>query len=124
MLQEAYQHHVFLHPSVTAGDGDDEGGAPVCITEMLATGMPVVSTTHCDIPEVMGPALQHLLAPERDSTALLDCMQKLIGAPETWVTLGKAGRERIVSEFNQATMGTRLLESYQNVILGRYLPEC
>ncbi len=95
----------------------------MCITEMLATGMPVVSTNYCDIPEVMGPALKHLLAPERDAPALLGCMQKLIGAPETWVTLGNAGRERIVSEFNKATMGECLLESYKNVILGCYTLE-
>jgi colanic acid/amylovoran biosynthesis glycosyltransferase len=118
MLEEAYQHHVFLHPSLTAQDGDDEGGAPVCITEMLATGMPVVSTNHCDIPEVMGPALNHLLAPERDSQALLGCMQKLIGAPEEWETLGNEGRQRIVSEFNRSTMGIRLFEAYKNVIRG------
>ena len=66
MLREAYDHHVFLQPSVIASNGDTEGGAPVAIIEMLATGMPVVSTTHCDIPEVVGPSFSHLLAPERD----------------------------------------------------------
>jgi colanic acid/amylovoran biosynthesis glycosyltransferase len=118
MLQEAYQHHIFLHPSLTAQDGDDEGGAPVCITEMLATGMPVVGTTHCDIPEVMGPALSHLLAPERDAQALLDRIQQLIAAPEEWTTLANIGRQRIVNEFNQATMGGDLLETYKNAVLG------
>jgi colanic acid/amylovoran biosynthesis glycosyltransferase len=118
MLQEAYKHHVFLHPSVTAQDGDDEGGAPVCIAEMLASGMPVVSTTHCDIPEVMGDALSHLLAPERDAVAILDRIKKLVGKPEEWVTLGSLGRQRMVSEFDQSTMGILLFEAYENVILG------
>jgi len=116
MLQEAYRHHVFLHPSVSAKDGDDEGGAPVCITEMLATGMPVVSTTHCDIPEVMGAALSHLLAPERDAPALMDRMKKLICAPEEWTTLGSMGRQRIVTEFNQSIMAVHLYEAYKNIL--------
>jgi colanic acid/amylovoran biosynthesis glycosyltransferase len=116
MLQEAYQHHVFLHPSVSAQDGDDEGGAPVCITEMLATGMPVVSTNHCDIPEVMGAALSHLLAPERDAPALMNLMQKLICAPEEWTTLGRLGRQRIETEFNQSTMAGHLFEAYKNIL--------
>ena len=47
------RHHLFLSPSGTAADGDSEGGAPVAIIETAATGMPVVSTTHCDIPEVV-----------------------------------------------------------------------
>ena len=53
LLEEAYTHHIFLSPSVTASDGDTEGGAPVTLIEMLATGMPIVSTTHCDIPEII-----------------------------------------------------------------------
>src|SRR5262249_27000068 len=53
MLQEAYRHHVFLSPSVTSNDGDCEGGAPVAIIEMAASGMPIISTKHCDIPYVL-----------------------------------------------------------------------
>src|SRR5690606_20150715 len=42
LLDLALQHDVFLQPSVTASDGDTEGGAPVTILEMAATGLPVV----------------------------------------------------------------------------------
>jgi glycosyltransferase involved in cell wall biosynthesis len=77
-----------------------------------------VSTTHCDIPEVMGPALSHLLAPERDSPRLLDRMQKLIDAPEEWTTLANVGRQRIVTEFNQSTIGVQLFETYKSAVLG------
>jgi len=118
MVQEAYQHHLFLHPSVSALDGDDEGGAPVCIPEMLAIGMLVVSTNHCDIPEVMGPALSHLLAPERDAKALLDRMRYLVSAPEQWAKLRSIGRQRVVSEFNQSKMGVCLFETYKKIVLG------
>jgi colanic acid/amylovoran biosynthesis glycosyltransferase len=31
LIAEAFQHHVFLSPSVTASDGDTEGGAPIVI---------------------------------------------------------------------------------------------
>lgn len=112
MLQEAYAHHVFLHPSVTASDGDTEGGAPVSITEMLATGMPVVSTWHCDIPEVMGSELQHLLVPERDATALAESISTLIARPDQWAALANAGRIRVVSEYHKATQSGRLLAAY------------
>jgi len=113
MLQEAYAHHVFLHPSITASSGDTEGGAPVCIIEMLASGMPVVSTLHCDIPEVMGPELHHLLAPERDATALADTIRALTEEPGKWVTLADAGRMRIEVEYDKKIQGRRLLESYR-----------
>src|SRR5206468_10582768 len=51
--EELLRAHLFLSPSVTAADGDTEGGAPVGIIEASATGMPVVATRHADIPEVI-----------------------------------------------------------------------
>jgi len=52
-LDEALLCHLFLSPSVTAADGDTEGGAPVAIIEAAATGLPVVASLHADIPEVI-----------------------------------------------------------------------
>lgn len=53
LLDEIARHHVFLSPSVTAPDGDSEGGAPVTIIEAAASGMPVVNSTHCATPEAV-----------------------------------------------------------------------
>lgn len=112
MLEEAYQHHAFLHPSVTAQDGDTEGGAPVCITEMLASGMAVVSTTHCDIPEVVGSDLHHLLAPERNVEALVACLETVIQNPSQWGKWALAGRQRFEAEYHKGKQAERLLRHY------------
>lgn len=116
MLEEAYRHHVFLHPSMIGQDGDTEGGAPVCITEMLATGMPVVSTTHCDIPEVVGADLHHLLAPERDVEALMACLKTIIHNPSQWDRWALAGRRRIEAEYHKGKQAERLLAQYQTLV--------
>lgn len=115
MLQEAYQHHLFLQPSITAHDGDTEGGAPVSIIEMLATGMPVVATTHCDIPEVVGPAFAHLLAPERDVEDLAKCIRMLLNVPENWAQLAQQGRKHIESEYHWTRQAERLADHYREV---------
>lgn len=112
LFREAYQHHLFLHPSVTALNGDTEGGAPVTIIEMLATGMPVVSTLHCDIPEVMGESLRHLLADERDVDGLYEIMKKLTDNPESWLAIAQQGRERVLLEYDRTEQGRRLAEVY------------
>lgn len=70
MIQESLNHHVFLSPRKTAADADTEGGAPITIVEMLAAGIPAVSTMHCDIPEVMGPVLRGPLVPPGDCAGL------------------------------------------------------
>jgi colanic acid/amylovoran biosynthesis glycosyltransferase len=112
MLQEAYKHHIFLQPSITAANGDTEGGAPVTIIEMLATGMIVVSTWHCDIPEVMGKDLHHLLAPERDTASLVRVLRSLVSQPEMWARASAAARDHIVAEYDLKKQVARLTDHY------------
>jgi colanic acid/amylovoran biosynthesis glycosyltransferase len=119
MLAEARAHHVFMQPSVTARDGDTEGGAPVCITEMLASGMPVIATQHCDIPEVMGASLKHLLAPERDAPALADRLRGLLSQPASWESIADAGRARVEAEYRRDRQALRLREHYLTLIHSR-----
>jgi colanic acid/amylovoran biosynthesis glycosyltransferase len=116
MLQEAYVHHIFLHPSVTATDGDTEGGAPVSIIEMLATGMPVISTLHCDIPEVMRPEAARFLAPERNVDVLVNIAKALLA---NWHELEiplKNLRTYIEHEYDHKKQGTRLVKIYQSMV--------
>ena len=67
---------------------------------MLATGMPVVPTTHCDIREVVGPAFAHMLAPERDVATLAECIQLMLDQPDSWSGLAQEGRKRVESEYH------------------------
>ena len=55
---------VFIHPSCYAAHRDCEGG-PVAILEAQASGLPVISTTHFDIPTEVLHDKTGLLAPER-----------------------------------------------------------
>ena len=91
-LREMQEADIFLHPSVTAADGDSEGGAPTTILEAQALGMPVVSTYHADIPNVVVPGKSALLVPERDREALSQALINLLDRPESWEDMGQAGR--------------------------------
>ena len=94
-LQEMQEADIFLHPSVTAADGDSEGGAPTTILEAQALGMPVVSTYHADIPDVVVPGESALLVSERDSEGLAQALIHLLAHPERWEDMGRAGREHV-----------------------------
>lgn len=112
LLEEAYRHHVFLSPSVTAADGDSEGGAPLAIIEMAATGMPVVSTTHCDIPEVVVDGETGLLAAEGDVGGLVERLQRLAEHPELLSQMGAAGRGHVEERFDVRRCAAQLREVY------------
>ena len=44
--------HIFVAPSVTSSEGDQEG-IPVAIMEAMAAGLPIISTRHSGIPELV-----------------------------------------------------------------------
>lgn len=115
-LRELYKHHIFLHPSVHASSGDTEGGAPVSIIEALASGMPILSTTHCDIPEVVKNGESGYLVPERDVNALTERLEFLVLYPRRWEQMGKKGRAHIEKNYDIKKQVQRLEEIYDKII--------
>lgn len=115
-FDEAYKHHVFLSPSITAPDGDTEGGAPVSLIEMAATGMPIVSTRHCDIPEVILENETGLLADEGDPEGLCQLMTQLVEHPERWSPMAAAGRKHVEAVYDATVQGTLLGQHYESLM--------
>lgn len=119
VMAEARRHHVFLSPSVTAQDGDTEGGAPVSLIEMSASGMMVTSSTHCDIPGVILDGRTGFLAPERDVDALGANLRRIVAQPSAWAAMQRAGRAHIEAEFDARRQGERLAAIYHEVVAKR-----
>lgn len=111
-IEEARHHDLFLSHSIVGEDGETEGGAPVTLIEMSAYGMPVLSTLHCDIPEVILDNQSGLLVPEKDVDALTDRLEHLVTHPETWEVMGRAGRAHIEREYDAVRQAQKLEEIY------------
>jgi len=113
---ELLGHHVFIHPSVTANNGDCEGGAPVVLLDAQATGMPVIATRHCDIPEEVLDGITGLLVPERDSVALAAAILTLIDCPERIAELGTAARAHVIRNYSAPSQARLLMDLYDEII--------
>jgi len=94
-LEELKRAHIYIQPSVTAQNGDSEGGAPTTLLEAQASGVPVLSTYHADIPEVVVNGKSGFLVPERDAHALAERLQYLIEHSGEWLIMGKEGRRHV-----------------------------
>src|SRR5690606_27259516 len=86
---------VFLHHSVTASNGSEEG-IPTAIMEAMASGLVVVSTYHAGIPELIEDGVSGFLVNEKDIPEYSKVLQRLINLDTAVV----AERARIIIEQN------------------------
>jgi colanic acid/amylovoran biosynthesis glycosyltransferase len=99
---------LFLLPSVTGGDGDMEG-IPVALMEAMAVGIPVVSTVHSGIPELIDAGESGWLVPEYDAVALANQLQAFASVEEEQLRpMLTLAREKVESEFNQKVIYQKL----------------
>jgi colanic acid/amylovoran biosynthesis glycosyltransferase len=114
LMQEA---DLLLAPSVTGQDGDQEG-IPVVLMEALAQGLPVLSTCHSGIPELVQEGQSGFLVPERDVDALAEKLEYLVEHPETWPEMGRAGRDYVEAHYDINILNDRLVQLYQRLLDG------
>ena len=118
-LEELHRATVLLHPSVTAGDGDTEGGAPVALIEAMASGLPVVSSLHADIPTIVPHEKCGLLFRERDVEGLAEGLDAILGSEELRDEMGREGRAHVEANHDRRVLGGRLEGIYDRVVGGK-----
>ena len=98
---------VFFLPSVTARNGFQEG-IPVALMEAMACGVPVVSTRHSGIPELVEHGVSGCLAEEHDATKLAEFIERIADDEAFSRTLVKNARARIENGFSMDDLNKRL----------------
>jgi glycosyltransferase involved in cell wall biosynthesis len=106
---------IFCVPSLTAENGDSEGLGMV-FAEAQAMGIPVVSTLHGGIPEVVANGRTGLLVRERDHEALAAAIASLLGDTSMWNRLRQGARAHIEHSFDLAKQTAELEAIYQGLM--------
>ena len=107
--QEMRGARCFVQHSVEASNGDCEG-TPLGILEAGASGLPVVSTRHAGIADVVIEDETGFLVDERDVKDMAENMLRLARNPDLAGRLGRAARQRIANCFSEERSFGRLLE--------------
>ncbi|MNI69448.1 Spore coat protein SA [compost metagenome] len=79
-------------------------------------GLPIVSTRHGGIPELVANGKEGLLVPERQVTRLAEKINYLIKNPSLRQKMGIKGRAKVKFGFNSAKQVKRLESIYRSLI--------
>jgi glycosyltransferase involved in cell wall biosynthesis len=101
-------------PCRVAEDGDRDG-MPTVLTEALARGLPVVSTTVVGIGELVRHGETGLLVPPDDPAALADAIEALRRDRGLARRLGGAGRELVAERFDPERSARLLQHVFEGV---------
>lgn len=101
---------VFVHHSITASNGDQEG-IPTAVMEAMAMELPVISTIHSGIPELVQNGVNGYLVQEKDINTYAKKMNEALN-------LGKLfnNREIINADFELTKHNEQLVQLYQQIV--------
>ncbi|TXE12043.1 glycosyltransferase family 4 protein [Seonamhaeicola algicola] len=103
----------FVQHSVTASNGDMEG-TPLAVLEASVAGLPVISTYHAGIPDIIKHGETGLLSDEHDVETMANHMCKVLDDLDYVKQLGNAGKIYIKTHFSLQRHIDRLQEILEN----------
>lgn len=107
--------HILVAPSITDEEGNQEG-IPNVLKEAMAMGLPVISTEHAAIPELIEDGITGFLVPERDVDGLAEKLSYVIEHPELWIKIIQAGRTRVENYYDINQLNEQLVDVYQQLL--------
>ncbi len=93
-------------------------GIPRGLMESMAAGLPVVATDVPGTRSLVVDGRTGFLVPLGDAPALAEALQLLRTDPDRMAALGRAGRQRIETEFDERQVTDRIVAVYEHVRAG------
>jgi glycosyltransferase involved in cell wall biosynthesis len=121
IAQEMRSARCFVQHSLQAWNGDSEG-TPNSILEAGASGLPVVSTRHAGIPDVIVEGKTGFLVEERDVDGMARQLDRLFADPQLAGSMGRAARIHIANGFAIDDRLAQLWSVIESAIGGRPAP--
>jgi glycosyltransferase involved in cell wall biosynthesis len=91
-------------------------GIPRSLMEAAAAGIPIITTDTPGCREIVKDGLNGILIPAQDSNALAEALRCLIDDPKLASSMGKAGRSKVLAEFDEKLVFKSTIGVYRQLI--------
>lgn len=115
VIEQLQVSDLLLAPSITTESGNIEG-IPNILKEAMAAGLPVISTQHSGIPELIEDGTSGFIVPERDAGAIAGKIFYLIKNRGVWKDLSINGRKMIENKFDTDKQNHYLDKVYSTLV--------
>lgn len=110
------EHDIFVLPSTTGVNGDDEGGPALTMVCAQAAGLPAIATPFAGAERSLLDGVTGLYCVQDDAVSLAERMQWLAEHPDCWTSMGRAGSDWVHAHFSLDGQMAELLGIYREVI--------
>ena len=108
VIQQLQQSDIFVLSSLSEGISN-------AVLEAMSCGLPVVTTDCGGMREAVQDGVEGFVVPVRDPEAMADALHKLALDPHLRRSMGRAGRERVLAEFNSQQQIEAFVELFESV---------
>ena len=113
--QELAAAQILCMPSTEARDGDNEG-LPIVALEAQAAKVPIVAFDQGPLRECVEQDVTGLLAKDRSSEDLAECLARLLHDPDLRRRMGIAGRRNVEARFDIKRQSKQLEDIYEQLL--------
>jgi glycosyltransferase involved in cell wall biosynthesis len=92
-------------------------GLPASLLQAMSLEKPVIASRLSGIPEIVEDGRTGILVEPGNSESLYRVLMHLVGSAELRAAMGRAGRERVLSEFDMKLSVERTIELYKDLVL-------
>ena len=108
VIRELQAADLFVLPSLAEA-------TPVALMEAQSIGLPVIATRVGAVDEVVAEDVSGRIVEPGDSGALASAIESLATEPGCWESMGRAGREHVLRNFDIEVLVSRLEDFYREV---------
>jgi len=114
--QQLCEHDIFVLPSTTSKDGDDEGGPALTLVSAQAAGLPVICTPFVGSEITIFDGDTGVLCNQDDADSIAEKMIYLMQNPAIADRIGKAASDLVHPLFARKMQMERVLNVYDKLI--------